>query len=147
MAGSSGKVEGASGEGGSAKGQLPFGLFLIGDAEERSRAGLSMKFTFASLMLLLAHALMGVPLDAQTLRAAASAEAGTGDVVADSSAGIGLTGLSAERIGVSAVPATLAQSADVVRGIGYPSRGTAYAALLPLRWGAGDRHAHFTGKP
>tara|TARA_B100000678_G_scaffold146218_1_gene122160 strand:+ start:332 stop:652 length:321 start_codon:yes stop_codon:yes gene_type:complete len=106
-----------------------------------------MKFTFASLMLLLAHALMGVPLDAQTLRAAASAEADSGDVAAESRAGNVLTALSAERIGASAIPASVAGHADDVRGGFFRTRSFGYAASLPLRWGAGDRHAHFTGKP
>ncbi len=106
-----------------------------------------MKFTFASLMLLLAHALMGVPLDAQTLRAAASAEADTGDVAGEACVGIGFAAVSAERTGMSAVPASLARMAgeEHCRNARVPEYG--YAAALPLRWGTGDLHAHFTGKP
>ena len=123
--------------------------------KSQSLAGLLMKFTFASLMLLLVHALIGAPLAAHVTSDAASAEvnpafggtqsadgdialAEVGDAVKAGLVGGGWASVAA--IGVLAtVPAPVRRFASALPGH--------HRFDLPVHWGTGDRHALDEGKP
>lgn len=106
-----------------------------------------MKFTFASLMLLFVHAVIGVPLAAQGLHCSRLAEvepafAGqTADRAMD-------TGVSAARLlpALQAVLSAPAQTASAAAA-SILTAAQAFAYNPPRHWGSGDRHALDEGKP
>ena len=113
-----------------------------------------MKFTFASLMLLLAHALIGVPLSAHVTGDTASAEvdglSGAAEARSDPAA-VGDIGSAVEAPALAAFhPIVFAASPQVepapVRAFAQADSGMR-SFDLPLHWGSGDRHALDEGKP
>lgn len=110
------------------------------------RAGLLMKFTFASLMLLLVHAVMGVPLAAQSVRDSGLAEiessAGRPDALVSATVAIAKPGAT-QRCAFLAETSMLV----VARTPSVQLSCAADMSDLPLHWGTGDRHAWDEGKP
>ncbi len=113
-----------------------------------------MKFTFASLLLLLVHAVIGAPLSAQTARGTATVEmnpafgvgenAGSsvnsddpGSVIARSTARAYDGAMFAVPIQPRPIPARYSAA---------PLPGE-HSFVLPLHWGSGDRLALDEGKP
>lgn len=118
-----------------------------------------MKFTFASLLLLLVHALTGVPVAAETSRDAASAEVnrafGAGE---DAGFHLDMTWESAVTSCQLSCGSALAGSHTAafassrqaepvpLRQLTQPLPGER-SFDLPLHWGSGDRLALDEGKP